>query len=193
MTDYRLTVRVRNARLLRAIERSGFLTVAAFCRAHGINPQIVSRMICMTLPAMYSNGDWRREVFVICDATSSLPDDLFTERQRAGGRRVVAERDLAECDLQSAARTIDPSGTSEDRLLVREAKEAVRDALSKIDPRRRIVVERMQSGDDPKDIARDLNVSKGRVVRVYEESLGRLARALDRKKEELMLAPWGSA
>ncbi|HEU0198307.1 MAG TPA: sigma factor-like helix-turn-helix DNA-binding protein [Nevskiaceae bacterium] len=80
---YRVDVTVRNANVLRAMERAGLPTVAALCRAMGRpNSQgYVGALINLTASPLAADGEWRPLTMALCAALHAMPCDLFAPEQ----------------------------------------------------------------------------------------------------------------
>lgn len=99
--DYRLTIRVRNNRLLRRIEATrGFVSVPRWCAKHGFSYTAVTDLIAMKASPLRVNGDWRDLVERLASMLRSDPADLFPQRQVEGSiKKTTVEREVSETEL----------------------------------------------------------------------------------------------
>ncbi len=81
MKDYRVTVKVRNNRILRAIESAGGSPGQKWCEAHGMSYGMVNGLINMTISPLLSDGSLRPDALRLCDVTNTIPDDLWSSAQ----------------------------------------------------------------------------------------------------------------
>ncbi len=79
--DYRVTVKVRNNRILRAIESAGGSPGQKWCEAHGMSYGMVNGLINMTISPLLSDGSLRPDALRLCDVTNTIPDDLWSSAQ----------------------------------------------------------------------------------------------------------------
>jgi len=100
--DYRVTIRVKNNRLLRRIEDAGYGSVLRFCKDYGLNYQVVVGLLSMRIRALKKNGEWTSVVANICDALGCNPEDIFNGRQAvADFKSTTAVREVDESDVIS--------------------------------------------------------------------------------------------
>jgi RNA polymerase sigma factor (sigma-70 family) len=113
--DYRLTVKLRNNRLLSRIEGRGFASIAAFCRYNGLTYTAVNALITMAEPPVTSKGEWRLVAERLASILRCTPADLFTERQIRGEiaattvARQVNEDELVYLDAPDTQLLLSPS------------------------------------------------------------------------------------
>lgn len=80
MKDYRITVKVRNNRLLKAIENSGGIIGAKWCSANGLSYSSVNDLINMTTSPI-RQGSLTPTAASLCDVLGKLPEDLWSNEQ----------------------------------------------------------------------------------------------------------------
>ncbi len=103
MSDYAVEIKIKNARVLRLMRRAGIPSVAALSRASGVSINTIYDLISLKrAPLSTITGDWRPSIKMLADALNCLPDDMFSDAQRAGymkrNKRVV-EMSQEEVDL----------------------------------------------------------------------------------------------
>jgi RNA polymerase sigma factor (sigma-70 family) len=146
MSDYRVHIKVRNARLLRAIEQAGHQPGQIFARLAGISytGHLLPYLNLKRTP-FDENGDLRPCAERICVFFNRLPDDLWSEEQRYPLTTNAAELELSRAGVQELlarpAGCIDPAALIEQR----EAIQAVDDLLDTI-PAREAEILRMRYG-----------------------------------------------
>lgn len=181
MSDYEVTIRVRNGRLMRAIRDAGYTSVQRFCREHGIkNYSWVIALIGMRARARRRNGEWKPIVMDLSSALHVEPEELFTERQaegmRGGNSRTIA---VAEHQIEALM------GSDIKQIAAPESMDAPiiqRELLAKwlptLSPREERVL-RCRFGFDGEEqtldeIARDMDITKERVHQIEMKALRRL-------------------
>lgn len=81
MKDYRLTIRVRNNRLLKAIEAGGWVLGKKWCDANGLSYGRVNGLVNMTTSPLMSDGRLYPDAARLCDVLGKLPEDLWSNEQ----------------------------------------------------------------------------------------------------------------
>lgn len=140
MSDYNLQVKVRNARILRAMRKLGMETAADLSRASGVSQSILGHLLNLKLaPRREKNGEWRQAALAVADALCCEPDDLWTvEQQWMALDRNVVEREVASADVRAMLATdaLDPSRLLEGL----QAAQQCRGMLDTLSPRERQVI-----------------------------------------------------
>lgn len=81
MKDYRITVKVRNNRILKAIEAVGGTPGNKWCEANGLGYGLVNDLINLTASPIGEYGDLRPTAARLCEVLGVLPDDLWSNEQ----------------------------------------------------------------------------------------------------------------
>lgn len=81
MKDYRVTVKIRNNRILKAIEESGGTPGNKWCKANGLRYYMVNDLINMTISPINQNGELLQDAERLCDVLGKLPDELWSNEQ----------------------------------------------------------------------------------------------------------------
>ncbi len=106
MSDYRVKVSVSNARIRRAMQAAGYTSVLQMCRVKNLPIGATFDLINMKASPLNQKGEWRKCVLNLADALYSLPDDLFSERQKvlvlksSTGSKDVTEAELVRISEQ---------------------------------------------------------------------------------------------
>lgn len=135
--DYRLIAKIKNNRILSAIENAGFKTVGAFCVSSGFSPSSVGELVNLRKSPLLQNGSgWRELPCQLADALGVLVEDLFSEAQKTLSlHRNVAEKTFGEKQM---LRMVDES--PETLLLENEMKETMTEVLDELTPLQRDVL-----------------------------------------------------
>lgn len=146
MSDYRINIRVRNARLLRMIENAGYRPGMIFAAKVGISYQNhLLAYLNLTRTPFDENGDLRQCAERLCIFFNCLPEELWSEEQRHGLASNAAELELSAAGvhemLSSPMACMDPAVLIEER----ERGEAVVQLLETI-PEREAEVLRLRFG-----------------------------------------------
>lgn len=81
MKDYRITLKVRNNRILRAVEETGNKFGGKWCRANGVDYSKAVQLVAMTASPINDEGHLIEAAVQLCDALNKTPDDLWSREQ----------------------------------------------------------------------------------------------------------------
>jgi DNA-directed RNA polymerase specialized sigma24 family protein len=191
MSDFRVTVTVtvKNARMLRAMDAAGFDTAVALSRACGVAQTFVGAYLGLKLAPLKEDGEWRASILKIAEALRTLPEDLFPPAfLNAALKTNRVEREVPEDQIpallghgQSIA--YDPGHA----LAVKDAVADLYKILRKLSPRQQTVLALRYglAGNQPhtlEAVAERMGVSKER-VRQMEQKAERLLRHPSRTKQ----------
>ncbi len=171
MTDYRIKVSVRNARLLRAIEAAGHSSVAAFCKAEGLNYGQVNALIGLREAPIGKNGRFTQTASMLMEALCALPQELWTERQLTMNLpRSTYETDVDEIDIDNRISDM------------RQADHL----LERLTPREKEIVEHLAEDGLVKEVAKQHNVSSTRLQKIRDRAYrrGRSVTAHEKRETE---------
>ena len=79
--DYRVTIKVRNANLLRAIEQIGEMPGQTFADKAGISYHHLNGLISCKISPLKPDGSYREGVINLCEYLNKMPCDLFSQDQ----------------------------------------------------------------------------------------------------------------
>ena len=193
MTDYRVTVTVKNARILRAMQRAGFDSVAALARAMDITPGALHPLLSMRRSPLSrglgANGDnnnrplrWIPTVEKLSLILKVPVDELFSPAQRnPSGSLTRKSIDVSETEVR--AYIANASYTAP----------ALEDGLIKKDMLRKIIIEaKLDAREDEivagtffedkyaPDFAEKFGISRTRADQLRDKALRKLKSAADR-------------
>lgn len=97
MKDYRLTIKVRNNRLLKAIEAVGGIPGGKWCAENGLSYSLVNDLINMTKSPLTAGGDLCPVAVRLCGVLGKLPEDLWSSEQL-----YPLERNFSEMEMDLA-------------------------------------------------------------------------------------------
>ena len=81
MKDYRITLKVRNNRILRAVEEAGGKFGGKWCEANGVDYHKAVQLVAMTASPINEDGHLIKAAVQLCDALNKTPDDLWSKEQ----------------------------------------------------------------------------------------------------------------
>jgi hypothetical protein len=82
MSDYAISVKVRNGRIRRRIAECGFGSVSELCRKSGLHPERIGALLNLKLPPLMGDGRWRPSAAALAEVLGCTCEDLFSETQR---------------------------------------------------------------------------------------------------------------
>lgn len=82
MSDFAITIKVRNGRIRRKIAECGFASVSELCRKSGLHPERIGALLNLKLPPLTGDGRWRRSAVALAEVLGCTCEDLFSETQR---------------------------------------------------------------------------------------------------------------
>jgi RNA polymerase sigma factor (sigma-70 family) len=179
MTDYRVQIKVRNARLLRAIEKAGHQPGQIFAREVGISYTVhLLPYLNLKRTPFDENGDLRPCAEKLCVFLNCLPDELWSEEQRYPLLTNAAEIELSAASvhelLASPSDCADPLSLLEKK----QAAQAVDALLDTLTPREAEVL-RLRHGIDGEpmnleEMAKAKGCSRERIRQIEAKALRKL-------------------
>lgn len=144
MSDYEITIRARNARILRLIRAQGFVTIRQFCAAKSLGYAQTLNLINSREPAI-ANDTWTPHARRLAAALNADVASLFTARQALGGiksvtRETTEENLIALTEAQTETALIEES--QDDRIARIERSAALDAAMNTLTPREREIIKR---------------------------------------------------
>jgi hypothetical protein len=82
MSDYEISLKVRNGRIKRKIAECGFGSVSELCRKSGLHPERIGALLNLKLSPLTGDGRWRRSASALAEALGCTCEELFSETQR---------------------------------------------------------------------------------------------------------------
>jgi RNA polymerase sigma factor (sigma-70 family) len=179
MTDYRVQIKVRNARLLRAIEKAGHQPGQIFAREVGISytGHLLPYLNLKRTP-FDENGDLRPCAEMLCVFLNRLPDELWSEEQRYPLVTNAAEIELSAASVHELLAS--PSDCADPLSLLerKQAAQAVDALLDTLTPREAEVL-RLRHGIDGEpmnleEMAKAKGCSRERIRQIEAKALRKL-------------------
>lgn len=188
VSDYRVKISVSNARIRRAMQAAGYTSVLQMCRVKNLSIGATFDLVNMKASPLNQKGEWRKCVLELADALYSLPDDLFSERQKvlvlksSTGSKDVTEAELTRISEQHVwdNRLEDMQDNEGIREIAHEQTEdllkATMDAC--LTPRERMVLSArnglLGTERSLEEVAKALDVTRERVRQIEHKALNKL-------------------
>lgn len=177
MKDYRVTVKVRNNRILNAIEEAGGVTGNKWCADNGLSYPMVNGFINMTIgPRDDKTGNFRESALLLCDVLNKLPDELWSNEQLYPLEKNFSEMEMDHSQvmamLPSSEQSYLPDFSDFEN---KQKKVLIEKALATLTTRERAVI-RMRFEDDLtlEDIGERLDVTQSRVMQIEQKAMRKL-------------------
>jgi RNA polymerase sigma factor (sigma-70 family) len=173
--DYRVVVKVKNARLLRAMERAGVRNQSELARLANASLHAVGQLANLTTEGMRKNGEWRKVVMDVSAALRCMPEDIVPDAHRY----LALTKNVAsfDTDIEEVAALLD--GRSSDLERLTDLKITIGRSLAMLSPRERDLLERRfgldGAGEESfEEIAETLGVSAPRVRQIVDRAISKL-------------------
>lgn len=195
MSDYRILIRVQNARIKRAMESAGVPTVSELARRAGIAPTDIGKLVNLKRPARGVKGEWCKAALKIAEVLNCFPEDLFTPRQQLENlTRTVTHRDVSEDAISSFL--IQGPQAVDDPLKIIDARaetETLYEALTRLPPRlERVIRERYGFGTTEEksldEVGKMMGVTRERIRQMEKKAFRILKGRLNREQFATLLA-----
>jgi len=174
--DYRVTIKVRNNRILQAIEEAGGTPGGKWCADQGLCYEVVNRLINMTDIPIKSDGTLTKTASRLCEVLGKLPDDLWSAEQL-----YPLEKNFAslEMDYEQVVAMLPAEDRycldDHSRIEQEQTKEIVMDALRGLHPLQREVIRMRYECDlSQTECGELLGVSKDRIRQIEEKAMRKL-------------------
>ena len=175
MSDYRVRISVRNARLLRAIEQAGHRPGAPFAAAVGISYYgALLPYLNLKRSPLTPDGLLRECAWALCDFLNASPSDLWSDAQLQPLEKNHSSIDLDADSVQTLA--CGPASTDPIRLASHaQASRIIQDALDSLTPREANVIREHFFADSTLDeIAERMEITRERVRQIEVKALRKL-------------------
>lgn len=175
MSDYRVRISVRNARLLRAIEQAGHRPGEQFADAVGISyGGSLLPYLNLTRSPLGPDGLLRECAWALCDFLNASPSDLWSDAQL---QPLTTNHSSIDLDAESV-QALACGTTSVDPLRLASHAQAGRilqDAIDSLTPNEACVIRERFFGDAThEELAERIGVTRSRVHQIEKKALRKL-------------------
>jgi RNA polymerase sigma factor (sigma-70 family) len=174
MSDYRVRISVRNARLLRAIEQAGHRPGAQFAEEVGISYSgALLPYFNLTRSPLTPDGLLRQCAWALCDFLNASPSDLWSDAQLQPLARNHSSIELDADSVQAlvGAAPVDPLRFATQA----QAGRIIQDAIDSLTEREAYVIrERFFSETTLEELSERMEVTRERVRQIEIKALRKL-------------------
>ena len=201
MSDYTISIRVRNGRIRRRMAECGFSNVNELCHKSGLSPPQIGALLNLKLPPLTETGSWRRSAVALAEVLGCTCEELFSDTQRTlalrdnRGECFITEAGLLKLSSRVERPLLENPGEQLLEDVDEQTKiEVIRQALDglKLTARyRRIIESHFGIGCDERtlaDLAVELDVSREFVQQCLGRTLWRLRRHKQATRRSLLQA-----
>jgi RNA polymerase sigma factor (sigma-70 family) len=187
MKDYRVTVKVRNNRILKAIEETGGTPGGKWCMANGLPYQDVNSLITMTAGPLFSTGELRPVAVKLCDVLNKLPEELWSNEQLYPLEKNFSEMEMDHAQVVALLPSSEQSYMLDDSGIEQAQQRGALDRVigTLTERQQKVLKLRYESELTLKETAEIIGVSYARVVQIEATAL-RLIRTHPQRAAALM-------
>lgn len=182
MKDYIVQVRIKNARMRRAMRAAGFQSMVEVARHAGVRADSVREYMALKRAPFDRQGNLREDIVRIAHSLGVHPEDLFPPQHlRKALRSSTAEREVNLDELEVLAAGPE---TPEAAFQLGEQRALIHEALKRIDPKDAHAIREYYGVDGGSggvrlaDVARDLGVTTERARQRMLRGVKRVGRAM---------------
>ena len=170
MSDYRVTVKVRNNRILKAIKNIGGEPGQKWCEANGLVYTQINNLINMTESPLLKTGALSTSAERLCDVLGKLPEELWTNDQIRPLEKNFTELDMTQ-DQVMALLPLEETSYIQD-FDKKDLEEVMEAALSTLSRRQSNILHlRFKQGLRLDEIAEKFEISEERVRQIESKAL----------------------
>ncbi|ODU09054.1 MAG: RNA polymerase subunit sigma-70 [Rubrivivax sp. SCN 71-131] len=174
MSDYRVRISVRNARLLRAIEQAGHRPGAQFAEEVGISYSgALLPYFNLTRSPLPPDGLLRECAWALCDFLNASPSDLWSDAQL---QPLARNHSTIELDADNVQALVGGAPVDPLRLATQaQAGRIIEDAIDSLTEREAYVIrERFFSETTLADLSERIGLTRERVRQIEKKALRKL-------------------
>jgi RNA polymerase sigma factor (sigma-70 family) len=159
------------------MKAAGYENVAQVCRAFNLNQSVVGDLLNLKVAPTLRDGEWRKEVVVLCSGLKKMPAELFSEEQMVKWDKTAGAIDL---DLEQVGNLLAGDTTQNpDSLLENKEMQVLLDnALESLNPQEESVLRRHFGIEGEKMTLEEIGVSDGlsraRIAQIEAKGLRKL-------------------
>jgi len=177
MNDYRVAIKVRNNRILKAIEAVGGTPGQIWCEANGLSYTGVNNLINMTSSPATTTGALTPTARKVCDVLDKLPEDLWSDDQIRPLEKNFTSVEMSREQVMSLMAPDDTGYLTDFEGLIDRKRlgVALERAIDTLDGRRqRIIRARYLEGKSLSEVAEEFEISRAYVQQLEARALRQL-------------------
>lgn len=143
MKDYRVTVKVRNNRIIKAIEAAGGVLGQKWCRANGLSYAAINDLVNLTSSPLFQSGEMREVSLKLCDVLNKLPEDLWSNEQLYPLEKNFSDIEMSHAQILAITSQQEDSLSVEHDIETNDRERLISEALKKLTRREESVIRMM--------------------------------------------------
>ena len=173
MSDYRVTIKVRNNRILKAIKDIGGEPGQKWCEANGLVYTQINSLINLTESPLLKTGLLSTPAEKLCDAVGKLPEELWTNDQIRPLEKNFTELDMTQDQVMALLPLSETSYIQDfDK---KDLEKVMAAALSTLDRKEQKILNlRFKEGLFLEEIAEKYDITRERVRQIEAKALRKL-------------------
>ena len=184
--DYRVTVKVRNARIINALAEMGEVVGAKVSAKIGIPYGKLLALSNLTISPIDKDGNVTPEVLKICDFTNKMPLELFSPDQIVPLETNTAEVEMTADEVETLMLSSSGSHNPEKLLSDSQSAQAIKDLLDTLSPRESKILQLRYGMDCDthtyEEIGKVFEVTKDRIRQIEAKALRKMRHPSRAKK-----------
>lgn len=173
--DYRVTVKVRNNRILKAIEEAGGQPGQKWCESVGLSYVRVNDLINMTTGPLRRNGELTHTAQRLCEAVDKLPEDLWSNEQLYPLEKNFSELEMSHDQLLALMPNADGPRRLGFEIEDEERARVLQQALDTLTYREQEVIKARHYDDKTlEQVAREHGLTRERIRQIEARALRKL-------------------
>ena len=184
--DYRVTVKVRNARIINALAEMGEVVGAKVSAKIGISYGKLLALSNLTISPIDKDGNVTPEVLKICDFTNKMPLELFSPDQIVPLETNTAEVEMTADEVETLMLSSYGSHNPEKLLSDSQSAQAIKDLLDTLSPRESKILQLRYGMDCDthtyEEIGKVFEVTKDRIRQIEAKALRKMRHPSRAKK-----------
>ena len=181
MTDYNISIKVRNAPLLKAIKKAGYKTVDEFIKFNKLPSASFYRYLYLqTAPYDAEKGEFKKNALDIAEILGCTVWDIFPLHHiEIPLENSESEIEVSLDDIRNLADLLTP----EQIFIAFERKTIIQESMALLNDREREIIEaRYKYGLLYTEIAQDLGISNTRVCQIERKAFEKMTTGNRKKK-----------
>ena len=173
--DYRVTVKVRNNRILKAIEEVGGQPGAKWCRQNGLPYATVNNLINMTASPVLEDMSLTNIARNLCDVVGKLPEDLWSNEQLYPLEKNFSEIEMSKSQLSALMQDSMETPQLGHELEEEERNSVLESVLASLsEQEQEIIKARFFDDKSLNDIAKERDVSRECIRQIEAKAIRKL-------------------
>jgi RNA polymerase sigma factor (sigma-70 family) len=181
---FRIEIKVRNNRIIRAREKLGYANASEAAKALKVHYHHWVQYESMAMSPLTTDGEWKESAKAVADAIFADPDDLWPDE----ALRISKTRATIEVTFEQMVRSF--GDVPEHRMLVAGDRSTLEAAIGKLTKREiGVLHHRIVREEDLEEVGKRFDLSRTRIMQIQARAIEKLRRELDDSRVDPSLLP----